>query len=171
MRPRILASHTVGRTSLLILCLWSAALVAGPADGRELPEFAVGDYAGRVVVVDFWASWCVPCRRSFPWLNAMRARYSGDGLVIVGVNLDMDRAEADRFLEEYPPEFDVYFDVDKRLANQFGVQAMPSSYVIGRDGTIVAHHLGFQVRKQDEYESAIAAALENGRQAGRGGTH
>lgn len=152
------------------IALLAAVLLAGFADmasGAVLPAFEPRDYAGKVVVVDFWASWCAPCRRSFPWLNSMRAKYGAEGLVVVGVNLDIERAEADRFLAEYPPEFDVFFDVDKRLAHRFDVSAMPSSYVIGRDGRIVARHLGFKVREQADYEAAIVSAL---RQPGEGGT-
>ena len=117
------------------------------------------DYAGKVVVVDFWASWCVPCRRSFPWLNSMHAKYADDGLVVIGVNVDTERADADRFLAEYTPDFRIHFDNGAVLARAFGVEAMPSSYVIGRDGEIVAQHLGFKVKKQGEYEAVLAAAL------------
>ena len=115
--------------------------------------------AGDVVIVDFWASWCVPCRRSFPWLNAMHQKYAAEGLVIIGVNLDADRSEAIKFLEEYPPEFEIYYDETKDLAREFGVVAMPSSYLIGRDGEIKSKHFGFKVKKQDDYESAIVNAL------------
>lgn len=129
----------------------------GSADASE--TFDLDDYAGKVVVVDFWASWCVPCRRSFPWLNSMQAKYASDGLVVIGVNLDAERAEAESFLAEYPADFRIHFDNDAVLAKAFGVEAMPSSYVIGRDGEIVAQHLGFKARMQDEYEAVLAAAL------------
>ena len=123
--------------------------------------FNLEDYAGKVVVLDFWASWCVPCRRSFPWLNTMYEKYGDDGLVIVGVNLDLDRAEAERFLDEFPASFDIVYDEDKSLAKQFEVIAMPSSYLIGRDGKILERHLGFKVKKQADYEAAIVNALGN----------
>ena len=121
--------------------------------------FSIDKYAGKVVVLDFWASWCVPCRRSFPWLNAMHEKYADDGLTIIGVNLDMERADADRFLEEYPASFAILYDENQKLARQFEVVAMPSSYVIGREGQIVARHLGFKVKQQDEYEAIIVEAL------------
>lgn len=122
--------------------------------------FDPGEYAGKVVVLDFWASWCVPCRRSFPWLNSMHDKYAQQGLVIVGVNLDMEQGDAAKFLEEYPAAFDIVYDQNKELARQFDVVAMPSSYVIGRDGRIAARHMGFKVKKQDEYEALIVDALQ-----------
>lgn len=141
----------------VLLCL-SGAVSATDA-GQDAALDLTG-YHGKVVIVDFWASWCVPCRRSFPWLNAMNSKYSDDGLVIVGVNLDQERSEAEEFLEEYPAEFRIYFDESKDLAHEFDVIAMPSSYLIGRDGEIVKRHYGFKVKQQDEYEAAIIAALD-----------
>ena len=132
-------------------------LTSGLAPASE--TFNAERYSGKVVVLDFWASWCVPCRRSFPWLNAMQQKYADEGLTIIGVNLDMERDDAARFLEEYPAEFAILYDENQELARQFEVVAMPSSYVIGRDGKIVARHMGFKVKQQDEYESIIVDAL------------
>ena len=133
-------------------------LAWAPASASD--TFDPGRYAGKVVVLDFWASWCVPCRRSFPWLNTMHDKYGGDGLVIVGVNLDMERADADRFLEEYPAAFSIVYDGNQQLARQYEVVAMPSSYVIGRDGQVMAKHMGFKVKQQDDYEALIVEALQ-----------
>ena len=144
---------------LTIALLGLAHTVASNAHAEVLPGFELDKYAGKVVVVDFWASWCVPCRRSFPWLNAMHARYADDGLVIIGVNVDAQRDEADKFLATYPADFLIHFDSDGTLARQFGVEAMPSSFVIGRDGEIITYHLGFKVKKQDEYEAILVDAL------------
>jgi len=125
------------------------------------PEFNVSDFEGKVVVLDFWASWCVPCRRSFPWLNEMHARYGDDGLVIIGVNLDQERSDAEAFLQEFPAQFQIHFDDSKTLATEYEVIAMPSSYLLGPDGEILKRHYGFKVKKQEEYEAAIVAALEH----------
>jgi thiol-disulfide isomerase/thioredoxin len=127
------------------------------ASGAIPPE--LGPVKGRVVWVDFWASWCAPCRRSFPWMNTMQQKYSGRGLEIVAVNLDKERALADGFLKETPAQFTVRFDPDGNLAKQFDVQAMPSSYLLDSSGKVIARHFGFKVADTDEYERQIEAAL------------
>lgn len=132
----------------------SGLSVAAPVD--------LADYRGKVVILDFWASWCVPCRRSFPWLNQMQEKYAAEGLVVIGVNLDNDSAEAARFLDEYPVNFNIVYDRDKELARAYDVIAMPSSYVIARDGTVHKRHLGFKVKREAEYETAIVSALREG---------
>ena len=89
----------------------------------------------------------------------MLEKYADDGLVIVAVNLDKDRAAADAFLAENPANFEIRFDPEGSLAREFGVEAMPNSFVYGRDGELVARHLGFKVKKQDEYEAVLVKAL------------
>lgn len=130
------------------------------ADGSviDFPD-PLSPHAGKVVLVDFWASWCVPCRRSFPWMNDMQSKYADEGLVIVAVNVDNDPQAAQRFLDEYPPDFQVWYDRDRALARRFEVVAMPSSFLLDTEGQVVERHLGFQVLRQDEYEAAIRAAL------------
>lgn len=142
------------RRGLLVATAMLAALSA-PASGDSL----VSERDGKVVIVDFWASWCVPCRRSFPWMNAMIEKYADDGLVIVAVNLDKDRAAAEAFLADIPANFEIEFDPEASIAREYGVEAMPNSFVFGRDGELVARHLGFKVKNQDEYEAVLVKAL------------
>ena len=92
-------------------------------------------------------------------MNDMQAKYADHGLVIVGVNMDAEADLAAAFLEEYPAQFRIAYDPDGSLARQFDVIAMPSTYVLDRDGNQVARHLGFKVRQQDEYESVLVEAL------------
>jgi thiol-disulfide isomerase/thioredoxin len=139
---------------LFSLLLGTFSPVAGAADSLQ-----VSDYRGKVLVLDFWASWCVPCRRSFPWMNEMQQKYGDDGLVIVAVNLDNEASDAAEFLKAYPAEFTIAYDPTRKLARDYAVEAMPSSFVIGRDGTVIESHLGFKVAKIDEYEAAIVSAL------------
>lgn len=141
----------------LIATVFASAALA--ASGTPAAVDPLSPHAGKVVLVDFWASWCTPCRRSFPWMNDMQTKYADDGLVIVAVNVDNDREAALRFLEEHPPGFEVHYDADHALARRFEVVAMPSSFLLDRDGRIVDRHLGFKVLQQDEYEAAIRAAL------------
>lgn len=143
----------------LTVCVTALLLLLQSGIAAADDQFDLAAHEGKVVIVDFWASWCVPCRRSFPWLNTMHDKYGDDGLVIIGVNLDQERAAANEFLAEYPPRFRIYYDETKELAKEFGVVAMPSSYIIGRDGEIRKRHYGFKVKKQDEYEAAIVEAL------------
>jgi thiol-disulfide isomerase/thioredoxin len=112
-------------------------------------------FRGRVVVVDFWASWCEPCRRSIPWLNAMSAKYGQNGLVVVGVNVDKERRDADHFLANTPADFQIVFDPEGRLPARYAVKAMPSSFVFDRSGKLVATHMGFQSAKRDQYEATL----------------
>jgi cytochrome c biogenesis protein CcmG, thiol:disulfide interchange protein DsbE len=116
---------------------------------------------GKVVIVDFWASWCAPCRQSFPWLSAMQSKYADRGLVIIGVNVDRDRAEADRFLHDVPAGFEIVFDPDGSLAARYEVPGMPSSYVFGRDGTLLHRHIGFREAARTEREAEIQSMLRS----------
>lgn len=141
---------------LTLLLTFSATTMAEETDSAALD---LSQYQGDVVVLDFWASWCGPCRRSFPWLNEMHTKYQQDGLVVIGVNLDARQEDAAEFLEDYPAAFKIHFDTDATLAFQYGIQAMPSSVVIGRDGEIRASHSGFKVKQQDEYEAILVDAL------------
>jgi len=143
-----------------------ALLLAAVSVGSPMAGFAAEDtldlaqYRGRVVVVDFWASWCTPCRRSIPWLNEMRAKYGDRGLVIIGVNVDKDRREAERFLKEVPAEFGIVYDPNGRLATSYQIEGMPSSLVFGRDGELAARHLGFQNANRPEYEVLLGKLLK-----------
>lgn len=145
------------RSFFLVVALALSPLAA--AGQSTSGPLNLAEYEGQVVVVDFWASWCVPCRRSFPWLNDMHAKYAERGLVIIGVNVDANRDDAMAFLAKYQADFQIHFDTKGSLASEYGVEAMPSSFVIGRDGQITARHLGFKVKRQDEYEAILVDAL------------
>jgi thiol-disulfide isomerase/thioredoxin len=137
----------------LLAAAWlSAASGAAPVE-------QLGPVSGKVIWVDFWASWCVPCRRSFPWMNTMHEKYGAAGLQIVGVNLDKERRLADEFLKETPASFALRFDPAGAVAKAFDVQAMPSSFLLDADGNVLAKHFGFRTADTAEYEQAIKDAL------------
>lgn len=144
---------------LKLLLSIAVAVLCATAIARAAPPAGLAPVEGRVVWVDFWASWCVPCRRSFPWLNSMHRKYGANGLQIIAVNLDKDRALADKFLAEVPAEFALRFDPAGELAKQYGVQAMPSSYLIDTEGNVLATHAGFRSADTADYERAIENAL------------
>lgn len=150
----------LGRWSAHILLLLVVASASPQTGAAAPPGLGLDKYRGQVVVVDFWASWCTPCRRSIPWLNEMHAKYAKDGLVIVGVNVDKDRHDAEHFLDEVPIEFEIIYDPNGELATRYGVEGMPSSYVFGRDGELAARHLGFQNAKRPEYEALLGRLLK-----------
>jgi thiol-disulfide isomerase/thioredoxin len=137
--------------ALSTLAFASSATAEGPLD--------LSRHAGRVVVVDFWASWCKPCRQSIPWLNTLKARYGADGLILIGVNVDAERRDAEKFMRDVPFDFEVVFDPEGAIARQFKVQAMPSTYVIDRAGKIVETHLGFREARKADTEAGIRSLL------------
>jgi len=136
-----------------------AALLTWTPLAAADPGLNLSSYEGKVVVIDFWASWCVPCRRSFPWMNDMHDKYAADGLVIIAVNLDRSADDAAQFLAKYPAKFEISYDPTGVLAKKYDVEVMPSSIIIGRNGEMIERHAGFKAKRQDEYEATIRAAL------------
>lgn len=113
---------------------------------------------GHLVLVDFWASWCGPCAQSFPWLGSVQKRYEAKGLRVVAINLDKKREAAERFLLKHGAPFTVAFDPEGKTAEAFQVESMPSSYLIGPDGTILYTKHGFRADHTQEIESKIEEA-------------
>ncbi len=144
----------------LCLLLATTLISSSMALADMPPELA--PVKGKVVWVDFWASWCVPCRRSFPWLNTMQRKYGKQGFEIIAVNVDKDRGLADQFLRENPAQFALRFDPKGNLAKEFKVQAMPSSFVLDASGRVIATHFGFKLADTAEYERGIRSALAGG---------
>jgi len=146
------------RGTFAVICFMLCFIgVADASDSKATLDLSA--HKGKVLVVDFWASWCVPCRRSFPWLDEMQAKYGDQGLVIIAINEDDSSADATDFLQSYPVRFEIIRDADGRLAQEFDVVAMPSSYIFDREGELVGRHLGFKARLMDEYEAIIRETL------------
>jgi cytochrome c biogenesis protein CcmG/thiol:disulfide interchange protein DsbE len=138
--------------------------VGDAAPGFSLPAasgkvIALERLRGQVVYVDFWASWCGPCRRSFPWMNAMQERYGAGGFVVVAVNVDKKRADADRFLQANAARFAVVFDPDGKAPLAYDVAGMPGSYLIDRTGKVAAVEAGFLDERTAAREDAIRSLL------------
>jgi len=135
----------------------SAPLVQWATDTGKLD---LGSLKGQVVYVDFWASWCGPCRASFPWMNDMQAKYAAKGLKVVAVNLDANPADAKKFLAETPAQFQVTYDSKGETPRLFGVKGMPTSYLFDRQGKLVSVHTGFNAGQKDKLEKALTSMLE-----------
>lgn len=116
-------------------------------------------YRGKLVYLDFWASWCGPCRRSFPWMSQLQTRYGGKGLQVLAVNLDAKHADAIDFMSAMPVNFLIGFDPAGKVATSYGVKGMPSSVLIGPDGKIAAVHAGFNETDKAALENLVRRNL------------
>jgi len=119
-------------------------------------------YHGEVVYIDFWASWCPPCRESFPWMQDLTQRYAGQGLNVIAVNLDRDRAAAEQFLNGRQIEFEIVYDREQRLVSAYAIDGLPVSFLYGRDGTLRGVWLGFNDRDAKQVQSTIEELLKEG---------
>ncbi|WP_296045536.1 TlpA disulfide reductase family protein [uncultured Alteromonas sp.] len=147
----------------LLLASANPAVAAQPAPELVLnlasKQVNLSDYKGQVVYLDFWASWCKPCQRSFPWMNDMQAKYGEQGFTVVAINLDSERRLADEFLRKLPAHFPVAFDPQGNSAQTYKLKGMPTSYLIDKTGQLRIAHQGFHIEKQASYEQEIQGLL------------
>ncbi len=115
---------------------------------------------GKVVLLDFWASWCAPCRKSFPWMSGLQKKYGDQGLTVIAVNLDMEKALAAEFLKTTPAQFRIEYDPKGDLATRLNVAAMPTSFLLDRNGRIVKQHAGFREAQLAAREQEIEKLLK-----------
>ena len=151
-------------TTLLLILFTSHYAFAETAKDFTLPtdagEIQLSKLKGKVVYVDFWASWCVPCRKSFPWMNKMHNKYQSQGLEVIGISLDEDEAQAFKFLEKIPADFTIAYDTQGTVADLYKVQVMPSSYLIDRKGNLVLTHKGFKSKHEAKLEEELVKILK-----------
>jgi thiol-disulfide isomerase/thioredoxin len=157
-----------------LVCTPALAVEPGqPAPRFDLPAIRAGagvyvpnttvdlaDYQGKTVYLDFWASWCGPCKQSFPWMNDMQARYGSKGLQVLAINLDQRATDARDFLIANPARFDVAFDAKGATPTLYGIKGMPTSVLIGPTGRVLWTHTGFRPDEKAELEQLIQKALK-----------
>ena len=141
----------------LTLSLLFALLCWTP--GAFAADLDLSAYKGKVVYLDFWASWCTPCRQSFPWMSEIQATHGADGLVVIAVNVDHDKELAETFLKRYAPQFKIVYDSKGEIASKYKVNDMPTSYLIGRDGRVRYTHAGFYPNQEGNYDVQIRELL------------
>ncbi len=148
---------------LVVFALPLSSALADTAPNFKLPSqngiVSLDALRGQVVYVDFWASWCGPCRKSFPWMNEMQRKYSKQGLKIVAINLDTDRDPISKFLGQNPADFTVAYDPGGNVAKKYNLMGMPSSFIIDRKGNIQNVHVGFRQEDRAELENRIVSTL------------
>jgi peroxiredoxin len=158
---------------LTVLAL-SLPLVARAVDvGARQPELGLVDRAGqrvdlqslkgKVVLVDFWASWCAPCKEEMPVLERLYKKYKGQGLVVVGVSVDREESNVREFLKGMPVSFPIVHDKEHAVADRYAPPRMPSSYIVDRNGVIRHVHAGFKQADAAKLESEVAALLKSAR--------
>ena len=136
---------------------WS--LPVWTAQGATSARLSLADLKGQWVYLDFWASWCGPCKQSFPWMGRLQKEAHYTPLQVVAIGLDKQAAPMQQFLKQAAPEFQVLWDPSGDTARQMGVQAMPSSYLINPQGQVVWRHQGFQPATADALRAKIKALM------------
>jgi len=157
---------------LFILCLYLSFsdLALSESIGQEAPnchainmvnqdKLNISNYQNKVVYLDFWASWCPPCKQSFPALNRLHNELKSKGFEVIAINLDEDKEEALSFLQDHPVDFSIFHDAEGKCPEAYAVSAMPSSYIIDKNGVIQKMHLGFHDDSETEIRNIVTALL------------
>lgn len=139
--------------------------------GQPAPEFSLptlskdqatslSQFKGKVVYLDFWASWCAPCRTSFPLLNKLHEKLKAQGFEVVAINQDEEKANAEKFMKEVPVSFTILRDADGSWANKYSIESMPTSFILDKQGVIQKVHKGFASDDIKELEQKITELLK-----------
>ena len=160
MRNRIAALAAV---LMLALPVWvGAADVQAPGftlqslDGRTV---TLGQYKGDVVMINFWASWCGPCRQEMPLLDSIYKQYKDMGFVLLGVNVEPDAHNANGWLKKTPVSYPILYDPKSQVSQLYQVQAMPTTVIVDRQGIVRFVHNGYVPGDENQYMNSIRALI------------
>ncbi len=153
----------------LAACLLTVSLARAEAPPTPAPDFTLksrsgenlrlSDYRGEVVMINFWASWCGPCRQEMPLLEQLYSEYNPLGFTILGVNVEEDSGKALAMLNEIPVSFPVLFDTSSKVSKLYNVVAMPSTVLIDRDGRVRFLHRGYKPGYEQTYQDQVRALI------------
>lgn len=137
--------------------------------GGEAPDFTLQSRAGeavslaglrgQVVLVNFWATWCAPCRQEMPLLDAIYRRYEPMGFTLLGVNVEPDSRLSERFLRDTPVTFPILFDPEERVSKLYSVAAMPSTVIVDRKGMVRYIHHGYKPGDENKYQDSVRSLI------------
>lgn len=154
--------------ALVLGMLFLPGITARAVDGAA-PDFtlqsrdgeavSLSQFRGQVVMVNFWATWCGPCREEMPHLEALHQRYSALGFTLLGVNVEENSSDAAAWLEETPVSFSVLYDPENRVSELYDVIAMPSTVIVDRQGNVRFLHHGYQAGYENEYQTQIRSLI------------
>jgi len=138
----------------------NAAAGAGPAPNFTLKSLSgknlkLSEMTGNVVLINFWASWCGPCREEMPLLNALHKKYEPLGFTVIGVNVEEQAANARGFLNDFPVDFPVLLDNKNQVSKMYNVIAMPTTVVVDRDGNMRFLHKGYKPGDEEKYRKMV----------------
>ena len=157
-----------GLVAALALSL-NLAIAGGPVkEGDTFPDLTkyglegkLPDLKGKVVLVDFFASWCNPCKESFPAMNDLQKKYGEKGFVIIAINLDKKKSDMDDFVKAHPANFVIVRDAESKLVKDVKIQTMPSSFVLDKEGKVKSAHRGFKGEESvKKYTEEIESLLK-----------
>ena len=151
--------QSISRIIYSLVLLTALIPIAEASSIKGIEQLDLKQYTGKVVYLDFWASWGKPCQKSFPWMNSMVKRFPTDSFKIVTINLDSNQKAMNEFLSRVPARFDIYHDPSGTLAEKFQLKGMPTSYLINKSGEVVLQHIGFQTHDIPRYEKEIEKLL------------
>ena len=154
----------------LVFSIFAAATLASSGmEGQMAPDFVLksssgenlrlSEYRGDVVMINFWATWCGPCRQEMPLLDELYARYQRVGFNLLGVNIDDDSQRAMRMVDELGIRFPVLFDERKEVSELYNVEAMPATILVDREGNVRYVHHGYKPGYEDRYLDQIRSLL------------